>query len=87
MCLEKLLEVSDADEVAVILIDEAGTVVARMTATQGLQELLVLPPGSPFEALLKSTANLVGDGADESWPAEIRAWASDLAAQFQPALA
>jgi signal transduction histidine kinase len=77
MGLEKLLEVSDADEVAVILIDQAGTVVTRMTSSQGLQEPLVLPPGSPFEALLKASANLVGDGADESWPEEIRAWARE----------
>jgi len=68
---------NDADEVAVILIDQAGTVVTRMTSSQGLQEPLVLPPGSPFEALLKASANLVGDGADESWPEEIRAWARE----------
>jgi signal transduction histidine kinase len=77
MGLEKLLEVSDADEVGVILIDAAGTVVTRMTSASGLQEPLVLPPGSPFEALLVSAANLVGDGADDSWPEEIRAWAAE----------
>ena len=76
MALEKLLEVSDADEVGVILIDDAGTVVARMSSISGLQEQLVLPPGPPFEALLASNANQVGDGADESWPEEIRAWAA-----------
>jgi signal transduction histidine kinase len=76
MGLDKLLEVSDADEVAVILIDQAGTVVTRMTSARGLQEPLILPPGSPFEALLSSSGNHVGDGADDSWPEEIRQWAS-----------
>ena len=76
MGLEKLLEVSDADEVAVILVDDAGTVVTRMTSAQGLQEPLALPPGSPFEALVSSGANLFGDAGDGSWPEEIRLWAS-----------
>jgi len=74
MGLEKLLEVSDADEVAVILIDQAGTVVTRMTSSQGLQEPLVLPPGSPFEALLKASV----------WDSALRAMPTPLRLPFPP---
>jgi signal transduction histidine kinase len=75
MGLERLFDVSDAAEVAVILIGDGGTVMTTMTWDTGVQEPRTLPPASPLQALLDAGANLVGDWSDEPWPEKTREWA------------
>jgi signal transduction histidine kinase len=77
MSLERLFEVADADVVAAILSDDAGSVITIMTRAGGLQEPMILPPGSPFDGLFRTSASLVDDSSDESWPEEIREWARE----------
>ncbi len=74
MGLERLLEVSDAAEVAVVLTGETGPCVITMTPDQQLHAPVPLPPGSALDIALVSGANLVGDFADERWPAGDRDW-------------
>ncbi len=76
MGLERLLQVSDAVEVAVVLVGETGTLVTTMTADKRPREPLPLPPGSPLDAVLRSGANLTGDFGEECWPEGLRRWAS-----------
>jgi signal transduction histidine kinase len=75
MSLERLLQVVDAAEVAVILIDDGGMVITTMTADAGLQEPRSLPPGSHVEALFGSSENVTGSLTDERWSEETRRWA------------
>jgi signal transduction histidine kinase len=76
MSLERLLEVSEGAEVAVMLVGDTGTMVTTMTADKSLQLPLLLPPGSPLDAVLKAGGSVIGDLGEEAWPEELRAWAS-----------
>jgi signal transduction histidine kinase/HAMP domain-containing protein len=75
MSLERLLEVSDAAEVGLLLTTDAGTTITTMTAGNELLETH-RSPGSPLEALTRTGASLIGDFRDEVWPEDLRGWAS-----------
>jgi signal transduction histidine kinase len=76
MSLERLLEVSDAAEVGLVLSDETETTITTMTRGSSLLETYRLPVAE-MEALISSRTSVVGDFRDDRWPDALRNWASE----------
>jgi signal transduction histidine kinase len=77
MGLERLLEVSDAADVGVVLVGDAGVTITLMNADRTLDGTTELPPDSPLLAVFASGAHLNGDLRDEGWPEALRAWGKE----------
>jgi signal transduction histidine kinase/CHASE3 domain sensor protein len=74
MGLERLLEVSDGVEVAVILIGDSGITFTTMAADRTVIGPTVLAAGSPMEVVLASGFAQNGDLRNEGWPDLLRGW-------------